>query len=73
MRIPVALAWLGVIASVMLVVLLPLQIAGFFGGPRNWSSPITWAVWLPMLVFELTLAVWLITRGAAEPAQRQLA
>jgi hypothetical protein len=71
--IPVALAWLGVIASVMLVVLLPLQIAGFFGGPRNWSSPVTWAVWLPLLVFELTLATWLITRGVAEPARRQLA
>lgn len=71
--IPVALASLGVVASAMLVVLLPLQIAGFFGGPRNWSSPVTWAVWLPMLVFELTLAVWLITRGVAEPARRQLA
>ena len=40
--IPVALAWLGVIASVLLVMLLPLQIAGFFGGPRAWSSPVTW-------------------------------
>jgi hypothetical protein len=71
--IPVGLAWLGVIASVLLVVLLPLQIAGFFGGPRNWSSPVTWAVWLPLLVFELTLAVWLITKGVATPAHRQAA
>ena len=69
--IPVALAWLGVVASVLLVVLLPLQIAGFFGGPRNWSSPVTWTVWLPLLVFELTFAVWLITKGVAMPAQRQ--
>ena len=69
--IPVALAWLGVIASVLLVALLPLQIAGFFGGPRNWSSPVTWAVWLPLLVFELAFAVWLITKGVAMPAQRQ--
>jgi hypothetical protein len=66
--IPVALAWLGVIASALLVVLLPLQIAGFFGGPRNWSSPVTWAVWLPLLVFELTFAVWLILKGVAAPA-----
>jgi hypothetical protein len=65
--IPVALAWLGVIASALLVILLPLQIAGFFGGPRAWSSPFTWAVWLPLLVFELTLAVWLITKGVATP------
>jgi hypothetical protein len=69
--IPVALAWLGVVASVLLVALLPLQIAGFFGGPRNWSSPVTWAVWLPLLVFELTFAVWLITKGVAVPARRQ--
>jgi Domain of unknown function (DUF4386) len=69
--IPAALAWLGVMASLLLVMLLPLQIAGFFGGPRNWSSPVTWAVWLPMLIFELTLAVWLITKGVAAPAPRQ--
>lgn len=71
--IPAALAWLGVIASVLLVLLLPMQTAGFFGGPRNWSSPITWAVWLPLLVFELTFAVWLITKGVAVPVRRQLA
>jgi uncharacterized protein DUF4386 len=71
--IPVPLAWLGVIASAFLVILLPVQIAGFFGGPRAWSSPVTWAVWLPLLVFELTLAVWLITKGVAPPARRQMA
>jgi len=71
--IPVALAWLGVIASVLLVMLLPLQIAGFFGGPRAWSSPVTWAVWLPMLVFELTLGVWLVTKGVTMPTQRRAA
>jgi uncharacterized protein DUF4386 len=71
--IPSALAWLGVIASVLLVMLLPLQIGGFFGGPRAWSSPVTWAVWLPLLVFELTFAVWLITKGVATPAARQSA
>ena len=71
--IPIALAWLGMIASALLVLLLPLQLAGFFGGPGAWSSPVTWAVWLPLLVFELTLGVWLITRGVAVPARRQLA
>ncbi|MEO8680585.1 MAG: hypothetical protein ABI665_16150 [Vicinamibacterales bacterium] len=63
---------LGVAASALLVILLPLQVAGWFGGARAWSSPVTWAVWLPMLVFELTLAVWLITRGAAMPARQPI-
>jgi hypothetical protein len=71
--IPAPLAWLGLVASVLLVLLLPVQIAGFFGGPRAWSSPVTWAVWLPLLVFELAVAVWLITKGVAAPARRQLA
>ena len=63
--IPAALAWLGVIASALLVVLLPLQIAGWFGGLRAWSSPVTWVVWLPLLVFEVALALWLIVKGVA--------
>ncbi len=65
--IPVALATLGVVASVLLVVLLFLQTGGLFGGARSWSSPVTWSVWLPMLVFELTFAVWLLIRGVAAP------
>ena len=69
--IPVALAWLGVLASVFLVVILPLQRAGLFGGTTNWFSAVTWLMWLPMLVFEVTLALWLIIKGVAAPAQRQ--
>lgn len=61
--IPVPLAWLGVIASVLLVAILPLQLAGLFGGPMSWSASITWLVWLPMLVFELILALWLLIKG----------
>ena len=63
--IPRALAQLGVTASVLLAVVLPLQQAGLFGGPMAWSSSITWLVWLPMLAFELTFAGWLIVRGVA--------
>lgn len=68
--IPVALAWLGVAASALLVMLLVLNTAGFFGHGTNWSSSVTWLTWLPMLVFELTFAVWLIVKGVA-PARRQ--
>ncbi|MDO8313008.1 MAG: DUF4386 domain-containing protein [Sideroxyarcus sp.] len=55
--IPVPLAWLGVVASVLLVVSLPLQIAGFIKG--------TWFVWIPMLVFEVALGLWLLIKGVA--------
>jgi hypothetical protein len=66
--IPTALAWLGVLASVLLVVILPLQLAGLFGGPMSWSASITWLVWLPMLVFEVPFALWLMIKGVAMSA-----
>ena len=65
--IPVALAWLGVVASVLLVVVLPLQGAGFVRGPM------TSVVWAPMAAFEVTLALWLLVKGVAPTAQRQSA
>jgi len=71
--IPVTLAWLGVLASVLLVVLLLLQRAGLFSAGTNWSSSVTWLVWLPLLVFELSFAVWLIVKGVGAPAGRQIA
>jgi Domain of unknown function (DUF4386) len=63
--IPAALAWLGVFASVLLVVILPLELAGLVGGP------VTTYMWLPALVFELALALWLLVKGAAPPARMQ--
>ena len=53
------LAWLGVVASVLLVVCCPLVLAGLLGGP------VTTYMWLPMLLFEVVLALWLILKGAA--------
>lgn len=61
--IPSMLAWLGVIASALLVVILPLQLANLFGGTMSWASSVTWLVWLPMLVFEVALSLWLIIKG----------
>lgn len=63
--IPISLAWLGVIASPLLLVLLLLQHGGAFGAGATWSSSLTWIIWLPMLVFELWLAFWLIAKGVA--------
>lgn len=69
--VPVALARLGVVASALLVVILPLQLAGFFGGGYlTFFAAATWLVWLPALVFELWLALWLIVKGVAAPATR---
>ncbi len=59
--VPVALAWLGVLASVLLVALLPAQLGGFIQGPvLGW-------MWLPMLVFEVILGLWLLSKGVAMP------
>lgn len=57
--IPVALAWLGVVASVLLVVGLPLQLAGLLRGP------LTQLMWLPMAAFEVPLGLWLLSKGVA--------
>ena len=62
--IPVPLAWLGVLASILLVVGLPLQLAGFLSGP------VTWFMWIPMAVFEVVLGFWLLIKGVAAPATR---
>jgi len=61
--IPVALAWLGVLASVLLVVGLPLQLAGVLTGS------IAQLIWIPMAAFEIPLALWLLIRGVATPAR----
>ena len=60
--VPVPLAWLGVLAPALLVVALPLQIAGFLQVP--------WYVWVPMAVFQVALALWLLIKGVASPATR---
>ncbi len=63
--IPIPLAWLGVVASVLLVVGFFLQLA------ESLRGPVTSLVWLPMLAFEVPLALWLIVKGVAAPTPRQ--
>ena len=55
--VPASLAGLGVLASILTVVILPLQLVGLAG------RPVTDLMWLPMLVFEVWLALFLIVKG----------
>jgi hypothetical protein len=63
--VPVSIAWLGVFASGLLAVTLPLQAAGFSAGPLTGYSQ-----WLPALVFQVVLALWLLIKGVAPAATR---
>src|SRR5712691_7419470 len=63
--VPVSIAWMGVFASGLLVVGLPLQLAGFNTGPLT-----GYYQWLPALVFQIVLALWLLIKGVATPATR---
>lgn len=65
--IPVALAWLGVVASILVVVALPAQLFGSFSSFRGLVG---WLMWLPLALFEVTFALWLIIKGVAAPATR---
>lgn len=63
--IPAVLARLGVLASVLLVVGLPLQLAGVL------RSPFTLLMWIPMAAFEIPLGLWLLIKGVAAPVRKQ--
>jgi Domain of unknown function (DUF4386) len=63
--VPVSIAWLGVFALGLLVVLLPLRLAGFSTGPLT-----GYYQWLPALVFQVVLALWLLIKGVVTPAKR---
>jgi hypothetical protein len=55
--LPRALAWIGVVASVILVVGLPLQLGRLMG------APLTMLMWMPMLAFEVPGGLWLLAKG----------
>lgn len=67
--IPVALAWLGVAASILLVIGLPAQIVNLI------NPTVAALMWLPMLAFEIPLGLWLLIKGvgASRPREPSLA
>lgn len=64
--IPVAMGWIGLFASALLVVALPLKLAGCLG------APFAFLIWIPMLAFEVPIGIWLIAKGAGPLAHRRL-
>src|SRR5258705_2583982 len=62
--IPVGLAWLGLIASILLVIGLPLRLGGLL------SSSQAGFLWLPMAAFEIPLALWFLFKGVQPPRGR---
>jgi hypothetical protein len=63
--IPAPLAWLGVFASVLLVIALPLQIGALV------PARLMQFVWLPMAAFEIPVAVWFLAKGVPSPMHRR--
>jgi Domain of unknown function (DUF4386) len=55
--IPTWLAWLGLLGSILLVITLPLE------GIRLIGGSVAGLIWLPALVFEVTLGLWLLIKG----------
>jgi hypothetical protein len=57
--LPVWLAWIGVVGSAMVAVGVPLQMASVLSGP------ITQLMWIPIAIFEIVGAFWLIIKGVS--------
>ena len=65
--IPASLAWWGVLSSALLVIGVPLQIAGFLTGALAGYQ------WVPAIVFVPVFALWLLIKGVATPGRREMA
>jgi hypothetical protein len=62
--IPVWLSWLGVVGSLLMVVILPLE------GMALVKGAVVWIAWMPLFVFEVTLGLWLLIKGVSvQPAR----
>jgi len=63
--IPVWLAWLGAVASILGLVEFTLEMLGFLHGPE------TFVPWIPMALFEVILALWLLIKGVSVRSSRE--
>ncbi len=63
--LPAVLSWIGLVASVILVVGLPLQLGGML------AAPLTTLMWLPMLAFEVPGGLWLLAKGVPPNSSRR--
>jgi hypothetical protein len=63
--IPAWLSWLGLLSSGGLVLQLSVQQAA--GASTDWSSPVTWVIWFPLLIFEVTFAAVLLADRLTPP------
>lgn len=59
--VPLPLGALGFVGSLMIAIGTPLQLAGYF--KPSLSGPL----WIPIALFEITVAFWFIIKGAREP------
>ena len=59
--IPPAIAWLGLVGSLLILIGLPLQTIGLIPGP------VARFIWVPVALFEVALAFWLLLKGVAGP------
>jgi hypothetical protein len=59
--VPAWMAWLGFVASILLVLGLPLTLVGALRGP------VTQLMWIPMAAFEIPLGVWMLIKGVRAP------
>ena len=57
--IPMGLAWLGLFASILLVIAMPLRMLGMLG------DPLAQLVWIPMAAFEIPVGLWLLMKDPA--------
>jgi Domain of unknown function (DUF4386) len=62
--IPAPLAWLGLVSSLIWLAFFPLDLVDLVSAPQ-----IKYFVFIPMLLFEVSLAFWLLIKGVATPVR----